>query len=246
MPTTSGVISLVIGAALVETLLVYLASGDGELFNAYYPKKFAWILLAILGVILVSFLVGTFAGRVRSSLIAVVMIATLFVATITPAGTWAEVVQRQPVVRIAGDFVRHDGEATVNEILKLTSSTHATVLWQSGDPDEPIINEWLLLSHGGLANGNPKLIALVGTPYFLYRASGRYEDSGIATLCRILSLLPGHAVVLTASSAVSGQLRSRCPDLHATVVVTTSLKGPIPATTGENWLNDGIEGPYVN
>jgi hypothetical protein len=246
MPTTSGVISLVIGAALIETLLVYLASGDGELFNAYYPKKFAWILLAILGVILVSFLVGTFAGRVRSSLIAVVMIATLFVATITPAGTWPEVVQRQPVVRIAGDFVRHDGEATVNEILKLTSSTHATVLWQSGDPDEPIINEWLLLSHGGLANGNPKLIALVGTPYFLYRASGRYEDSGIATLCRILSLLPGHAVVLTASSAVSGQLRSRCPDLHATVVVTTSLKGPIPATTGENWLNDGIEGPYVN
>lgn len=245
-PVTSGIVSLIVSAALTSTLLVYLASGDGELFNAYYPKKFAWILLAVLGVILLSFLIGSFAGRVRSSLIALVMIVALFAAAITPVGTWPEVLQRQPVIRIAGDFVRHDGESTVNEILKLTSAKHPTVLWQSGDPDEPIINEWLLLAHGGLAYGNHKLITLVGTPYFLYRTSGRYVDPGVRELCQILTLLPGKPMVLTANAGVRAELASQCPQRSATVVVTSSLRGPLPPSTGENWQNDGIEGPFVN
>jgi hypothetical protein len=245
-PTTSGIVGIVVAAVLTSALLVYLARGDGELFNAYYPKKFAWILLALLGVILLSFLVGAFAGRVRGSLIAVVMAVALFAAAITPIGTWPEVVQRQPVVRIAGDFVRHDGEATVDEILKLTAAKHATVLWQSGDPDEPIINEWLLLAHGGLVHGNSRLIKLVSTPYFLYRASGQYVDPGVASLCRMLPLLPGKPVVITASPGVSALLHSQCPRVDATVVVTSSLTGPRPSSTGEDWLTDGIEGPFVN
>jgi hypothetical protein len=245
-PATSGIVAVVLAAVLTSGLLVYLARGDGELFNAYYPKKFAWILLALLGVLMLSFLVGAFAGRVRGSLIAVVMCVALFAAAITPIGTWPEVVQRQPVVRIAGDFVRHDGESTVDEILKLTAAKHATVLWQSGDPDEPIINEWLLLAHGGLVHGNTRLIKLVSTPYFLYRASGQYVDPGVTTLCRMLPLMRGTPVVLTASPTVSTQLHARCPQVAATVVVTSALVGPRPSSTGEDWLTDGIEGPFVN
>jgi hypothetical protein len=246
LPTTSGIVSILVSSALTAALLVYLASRDGEFFNAYYPKKFAWILLAILIVLLLSFLVGTFAGRVRASLIGTLMVVAMIAAAIVPPGTWPEVVQRQPVARIAGDFVRHDGEATVAEILKLTTAAHPTVLWQSGDPDEPVINEWLLLAHGGLANGNPKLITLVGTPYFLYRASGRYIDPGVLTLCHILRQLPGRPVVVTASSSVRAELREKCPTTPATVVVTTTLRGPLPTTEGENWNSDGIEGPFVH
>ena len=243
LPTTSGALSLLVGGGLTTALLVYLASGSGELFDAYYPKKFAWILLVLFGVVVLSFLLGSFADRVRPGVLAGIVVLALFAAVILPPGTWPEVVQRQPVVRVLGDYVRHEGESTVREILKLTTAKHPTVLWQSGDPDEPILNEWLLLSHGGLANGDPKLITEVGTPYFLYRASGRYTDPGVTGLCRILARLRPKTVVITANPAVESQLRSSCPETPATVIVTTRLVGPLPTKTGENWQNDGIEGP---
>jgi hypothetical protein len=243
-PVTSGTIGILIGGAATTALLVYLASGGpSELFSGYYPKKFAWILLVFFGIIIVSFLVGAFAGRVRASLLATIVVLAIFASAILPPGTWPEVVQRQPPVRILGDYVRHDGEATVREILTLTTAKHPTILWQSGDPDEPIINEWLLLSHGGLAAGNSKLIALIATPYFLYRASGHYSDRGVTGLCRILPILDRKAVVITANPSVASQLRSSCPETPATVVVTTELVGPLPTKTGENWQGDGIEGP---
>jgi hypothetical protein len=245
MPTASGAVAIIVGGALTTGLLLYLASGgQHELFIAYYPKKFAWILILMLGAIALSFLVGAFAGRVRPSLLATIVLVAIFGAAILPQGTWPEVLQRQPVVRIAGDYVRHDGESTVREILKLTTAKHSTVLWQSGDPDEPIINEWLLLSHGGLAYGDPKLIFAVGSPYFFYRTSGRYTDLTITTLCKILPLLHGKPVVITAHAAVQSQLRATCPRTPVNVIVTTALVGPLPAKTGENWQSDGIEGPF--
>jgi hypothetical protein len=244
LPTTSGVISLLIAAGLTTGLLVFLASGSGELFDAYYPKKFAWIILVLFGIVVLSFLVGSFAGQVRVGLLAGIVVLSLFAAVILPPGTWPEVLQRQPMVRILGDYVRHDGESTVREILKLTTAHHPTVLWQSGHPDEPIINEWLLLSHGGLANGDPKLISLVGTPYFLYRTSGHYSDSGVTGLCRILRRLSPGTLVVTANPKLRAELHANCPQIMPTIEVTTSLEGPLPSRTGENWQSDGIEGPF--
>ena len=244
MPTTSGLVGILVGSAITGALLVYLARRHDEFFGAYYPKKYAWILLVLLGTILLSFLIGAFAGRVRASLLAAIVLLALVAAAVLPPGTWPEVLQRQPVVRILGDYVRHDGEATVREILALTTSKHSTVLWQSGDPDQPIVNEWLLLSHGGLAAGNAKLILAVGTPYLFYRLSGRYVDRGVATLCKILPLLHGKPVVVTASPSMQSQLRATCPGTPVTVVVTTTLIGTLPTRTGENWQTDGIEGPF--
>jgi hypothetical protein len=152
-------------------------------------------------------------------------------------------VQRQPIVRIAADFVRHDGEATVHQILALTTARHGTILWQSGDPDEPIVNEWLLLSHGGLGHGDPKLIAAIGTSYFLYRTSGHYSDSNVRTLCDILPRLHGTPTVITASATLADRLQATCPGIPAKVIVAKSLAGPVPTRTGENWQGDGIEGP---
>jgi hypothetical protein len=245
LPAGSGAIAILLGGAVTTAFLVYLASGGpGELFDAYYPKKFAWILLVLLGAIALSFLVAALASRVRITILATVVVLAIVGAAVLPAGTWPEIVQRQPVVRIAGDFVRHDGEATVREILTLTTAKHSTVLWQSGDPDEPIINEWLLLSHGGLTSGNKKLITAIRTPYFLYRASGRYSDPNVTGLCRILPLLHGKPVVVTANNALKSELSARCPGSPVTVVVTESLTGPRPTKTGENWQTDGIEGTF--
>ncbi|HEY5231788.1 MAG TPA: hypothetical protein VIJ11_12970 [Galbitalea sp.] len=245
LPTGSAAIAILVGGALTTALLVYLASGgSADFFAGYYPKKFAWILLVLFGAIALSFVAGAFAGRVRPSLIAILVVLAIFGAAILPQGTWPEVLQRQPIVRIAGDYVRHDGEATVREILKLTSATHSTVLWQSGDPDEPIVNEWLLLSHGGLAAGNAKLIFAVGTPYFFYRLSGRYVDRDITKLCKVLPLLHGKPVVVTANASLQAELRATCPGTPVTVRVTTTLIGTEPSETGENWQSDGIEGPF--
>ena len=243
LPVTSGAISLLVAGVLTSGLLAYLASGSGELFSGYYPKKFAWILLVLLGAIFLSFLLGEFASQIRLGLLATIVVVALFAAVILPPGTWPEVVQRQPVVRILGDYVRHDGESTVREILKLTTEKHPTVLWQSGDPDEPIVNEWLLLAHGGLASGNQKLIAMIGPPYFLFRTSGRYSDPGTIGLCHILRVLRGEPLVITANPTLRDQLSASCPQVKATIEVTTSLVGPLPAREGENWQTDGIEGP---
>jgi hypothetical protein len=242
LPVVSAAIAVIVGGALATGLVLAFAGSNG--FDAYYPKKLAWILIVLFGAIALSFVFAAIAGRVRNSLLGLTVVLALFAATVLPPGTWPELLQRQPVARISGDYVRHEGEKTVREILTLVSSTHPTILWRSGDPDEPIINEWLLLTHGGLVHGNKKLIATVGGAYFFYRGSGRYADPPVAQLCKTLRLLPGTPTVITAESALSARLASECPTVSARVVETGSLRGPRPSQVGENWQTDGIEGPF--
>jgi hypothetical protein len=242
LPVVSGLVALVLGAAVATGLLLFLARANSDIFSAYYPKKLAWILLIVLGAILLSFVFGALAGRVRISLLAMLAAVALFAAVILPPGTWPELLQRQPVVRIPADFVRHGGESTVDDILRFTSREHSTILWQTGNPDQPIINEWLLLGHGGLAHGNKKLITIIGDQYFLYRGSGRYSDSEIGSLCKTLPLLHD-PVVITANRSLATELKSSCPEAPAKIVINTTLGGPRPARTGQNWQTDGIQGP---
>jgi hypothetical protein len=242
LPIASSVIAVGVGFGLATVLLLVFAGSAG--FDAYYPKKLAWIFLLVGGLFALSSVFAIIVGRVSNTIVVFVSVVALAAAAITPTGTWPETVQRQPVVRISADYVRHEGEATVREIVRLTSKSHSTVLWQSGDPDEPILNEWLLLAHGGLVAGNSKLIALVGPPYFLYRAVGRYADTGERTLCRILAQLPGTTEVVTANAELPTRLRAACPTASANVVVTSSLKGYLPSRAGQNWQTDGIEGPF--
>jgi hypothetical protein len=241
-PVVSGGSAVIVGAALATGLVLAFAGSNG--FDAYYPKKLAWILIVLFGAIALSFVFAAITGRVRNSLLAVIVVLALFAATVLPPGTWPELLQRQPIARITGDYVRHEGESTVREIFALANSAHPTILWQSGDPDEPIINEWLLLTHGGLVHGNKKLIATIGGEYFFYRGSGRYVDPNVATLCQTLRQLPGTPTVITSERTLSSRLTSECPTVSARVVVTESLRGSRPSRVGENWQTDGIEGPF--
>ncbi len=243
LPVVSGLVALVVGSALAAGILLFLARDNSDIFSAYYPKKLAWVLLIVLGTLALSFAFGALAGRVRLSLLAMIGLVALFAGVILPTGTWPEVVQRQAVVRIPADFVRHGGESTVDDILRFTSRTHSTILWQSGNPDQPIINEWLILGHGGLVHGNKTLIKVIGDQYFLYRGSGRYSDSDIGALCTTLPLLHD-PVVITANGSLATELAKSCPHAGGRVVVNTTLGGPRPARTGQNWQTDGIEGPF--
>jgi hypothetical protein len=232
------------GSAVAMATVLYLSVPSGDEFGAYYPKKLVYILLIVFGLLALSFAIGAIGDRVRLSLIAIICVLAVLAAAVLPPGTWPETIQRQPVARILGDYVRHDGEQTVREILRFASDTHPTVLWQSGYPDEPIVNEWVVLSHGGLIHGDKKLIALVGGAYFLFRGSGRYSDRQVSTLCTILPRLPGSPIVRTANPGLGVELTKDCPGVRVRVIVDTSLVGPLPSKTGENWETDGIEGPF--
>jgi hypothetical protein len=241
---TSGTIAVLVGGAIASVALLYFASDQPDLFGAYYPKKLAWILLVLYGTIALSFLVAVIARRASvlpRALTVAVMCVALLAAAALPIGGWPESVQRQPVVRILADHVRHDGEKDVTEILALTDAKHPNILWESGDPDEPVINEYLLAAHGGLIHGNKTLISLIANQYFVYRATGKYDDSDIKTLCSMIRQVHPMPTVRTASPTLSTRLRETCPDAKATVLVETSLRGPLPAITGPTWQTDGIE-----
>jgi hypothetical protein len=241
LPVVAGAVGVLVGSAVASGVLLYFARAESDPFDSYYPKKLIWTLLVVLSVIALSFAIGIIAGRVRLRVITGVVVLALFASIVLPPGTWPEMAQRQPVARILGDFVRHRGETTVNDILKLTTARRSNILWLSGDPDEPIVNEWLLLDDGGFVHANKHLTAPLALPYFLYRSSGRYEDTHIETLCGILPYMDKHSTVYTADHKVAAELRATCPDVMPRVVFDTSFEGPPGAINSQTWETDGIE-----
>jgi hypothetical protein len=240
LPIVSGTVALLAGAVVASGVIVFAAAGSGW-FEAYYPKKLGWILIDIILVIALSFAVAAIAPRVGVTTLAMPVVLALVVATFLPPGTWPEMVQRQPVVRILADHVRHDGEGTVDTILRLSTSEHKTLLWESGDPDEPIINEWIVLPVGGFVAGNLKLMQRIRLPYFFYRESGRYSDAPIKGLCITLDDLGAGSTVITANTKLASQLSIACPQFPTRVVIETDLKGHLPSQEGQMWETDGIE-----
>jgi hypothetical protein len=244
LPITSGATAILVAGAIASAALLYLASDQPDVFGAYYPKKLAWILLVLTGTIALSFAIAIVAERVRTlprAIIAVVMCLVLLAAAALPIGGWPETLERQPTARILGDHVRHDGEQDVTDILALTNARHPNILWQSGNPDEPVINEYLLVANGGFVRGDRALMTLVASQYFIYRATGRYSDADVSTLCAMIRRVQPMPTVRTASPTLAAQLHATCPTAKATVRIDTSLRGPRPATTGLTWQVDGIE-----
>jgi hypothetical protein len=244
LPITSGVTAVLAAGAVASAALLYFASDQPDVFGSYYPKKLAWVLLVLIGTIALSFTIAVVIARVRSlprTITAAVMCVVLLAAAALPIGGWPETLQRQPIARILGDHVRHNGEQDVTDILALTNAGHPNILWQSGDPDEPIINEYLLAANGGFVRGNRTLINLVASQYFSYRATGRYSDSDVSTLCSMIRRVHPMPTVRTASTTLSARLQAACPSAKAIVRIDTSLRGPGPATTGATWQVDGIE-----
>jgi hypothetical protein len=244
LPLTAGTVALVAAGVVASGVLLFFASDQPDVFGAYYPKKFAWILVVVFGAIALSFVVSGVAGRAGLGgwpVAAAVICLVLLCAAALPVGGWPETVERQPVARILGDHVRHGGEQTVADILRLTAAGHPTILWQSGNPDEPIINEYLLVANGGFVHGDTALRTLVSSPYFTYRATGRYDDSDVGSLCSMIRAVPARPVIRTASRTLAARLRAACPAADATVLIDTSLRGPRPTTTGATWQEDGIE-----
>lgn len=242
LPVISGTVGILIAGAVASGIVLLSAGIGNDVFESYYPKKFVWILIDVLLVLTVSAAVGAVADRVRTTMAALPVGLALIVAAGLPPGTWPEMLQRQPPVRILGDYVRHDGEGTVDTILRLTTASHKTILWQSGDPDEPIVNQWIVVPVGGFVTGNLKLMQRIRLPYFFYRESGRYSDAPLKGLCLTLSYMGSGTTVITANAKLEAQLASACPQYAPRVVVETYLKGYLPSQEGQMWETDGIEG----
>jgi len=243
-PEFAGVIALAAAALAATGTLVYFAARQTDPWGAYYPKKLAWMLSVIVGVIALSFLLRLLVERVRPGRAVVVLVSTvgvtLAIAAGLPAGSWPETLVRQPTVRILAGAVWHTGDAAVAEIARLSKPGHPGLLWQSDDPDEAFINSHAPVVDTGYIAGEPQLNRLTFGINATYRTTGTYDNSNIGTLCKFVRLMHPTPTVYTANPKLESQLRSACPSSRPRFVVKPNAKPYVAKPTGPHWATDGL------
>ncbi|CAN5511810.1 hypothetical protein BH10ACT4_BH10ACT4_04570 [soil metagenome] len=224
LPVAPGAVAIV-GAAIAATaMLIYLDHGQGDPWTAYYPTKLAWILSVFVVVIALSLGLSALAsrrsaGRFTLAGISTVTVAVLLACAAIPVDGFSETVVRQPMTRILSGSIWHTGDRAVGKILRLSHPRAPGILWQSGDPDEAMIDFWVLVTRGGDYFGDPQLRAIAFVAYREYRATGTFDDSDIAPLCSILERMKPTPTVQTVNPELESQLRDTCPAVSARVLV---------------------------
>jgi len=223
LPVLTGVIAVAGSAVAATGALIYLDHGQGDPWTAYYPTKLAWILAAFFLVLALSLAVSVVSvratGRVAIAGISAVTGMVLLACAAIPFDGWSQTVVRQPMIRILSGSIWHTGDRAVEKILRLSDPRAPGVLWQSGDPDEAMIDFWVLVTRGGDLRGDPELRAISFVAYREYRATGTFDDSDIAPLCRIVTLMKPTPTVHTANPDLEARLRDACPAVVPRVVV---------------------------
>ncbi len=154
-------------------------------------------------------------------------VAVLLAFAAIPVDGWSATVVRQPIVRILSGAIWHTGDRAAERILTFSDPRAPAILWQSGNPDEAMIDFWVLVTRGGDYFGDAELRAIAFAAYREYRATGTFDDSEVGPLCRILTLMTPTPTVRTASPTLESELRASCPTIAARVLV---------GTTGESGL----------
>lgn len=223
LPVLPGVIAVACSAVVATGALIYLDHGQGDPWTAYYPTKLAWILAVFLLILALSLAVSALAvrvaGRVAIASIAAVTSAVLLACTALPADGWSQTVVRQPIIRILSGSIWHTGDRASDQILTLSDPRAPGILWQSGDPDEAMIDFWVLVTRGGDFFGDPELRAVAFVAYREYRATGTFDDSDVASLCRIVTLMKPTPTVHTARPELEAELRDACPAVTPRLIV---------------------------
>ncbi|QNE45933.1 hypothetical protein F1C58_02730 [Glaciihabitans sp. INWT7] len=223
-PVLPGMIAVVGSSVAASGALIYLDHGQGDPWTAYYPTKLAWILSVFLVIIVLSLALAAVRalvsdGRWVTVGVAAVSAAVLLACAALPAEGPAETVVRQPLTRILTGSIWHTGDRAVSKILRLSDPRDPGILWQSGDPDEAMIDFWVLVTRGGDLLGDQELRAIAFVAYREYRATGTFDDSDIAPLCRIVTLMESTPTVHTSSAGLEAHLRDACPAVTPRVVV---------------------------
>ncbi|MHC5795178.1 hypothetical protein ACVXZ4_03390 [Lacisediminihabitans sp. FW035] len=224
LPVLPGGIAITCAAIAATGMLIYLDHGQGDPWTAYYPTKLAWILSVFLLIVALSLGLAVFAvrgsrRRIVLAGISTVTVAVLLACAAIPLDGLSETVVRQPMTRILSGSIWHTGDRAVEKILRLSDPRAAGILWQSGDPDEAMIDFWVLVTRGGDLVGDPELRAIAFVAYREYRATGTFDDSDIAPLCSILERMKPTPTVQTVNPELESQLRDSCPAVSARVLV---------------------------
>lgn len=210
-----GLLAILLCSAVVVLALVAIAAGDPEPWAGYYPTKLCWLLVIILGTIVLSRVLHRVSRQRPSRRTAIVTVALTaaasLIAAVLPLGGPADVVVRQPAVRILSGSIWHTGDRAADQIIALSRPGRLGILWKSGDPDEAMIDFWVLVSNGGDLAGDPYLRDIAFTAYRAYRATGTWHNDQIADLCTIVTGLKEPVMVRTRDAALPDALASACP-----------------------------------
>jgi hypothetical protein len=207
-------------------VVVIVLALPGDPWSSYYPVKLSWLLVVLLGMVALSLGVRGLLGWLPAARAAAA--ATGLVAALVIVSAIYPVIPRSvhsvslPTARILSGSVWHTGDRAVRKILTLTGPGRLGLLWQSGDPDEGIIDYWLIISNGADLAGEGVARASAFEMYHQYMVSGHYDDSKIANLCDIVSDLSDPITVYSANDDLESELAAVCPSERARVVVRHS------------------------
>ena len=222
-PAIQATLALASGSVLAVAAVIALAGG----VTGYYPTKLSWLLVVVLGSVALALVVGRLARLRRAALpaIAVACAAALAVATfVVPSrdGDWA---RRQPALMVLAGRVWHAGPATVERILTMSDSADPALLWSSGDPDEGIIDFWVLVTNGGEFGSDPLLRSVAFEAYRAQRDTGSWEGSEVTQLCELVARIPG-LTVYSEDPTLGASLGEVCgiPDSASPVRTLDSLE----------------------
>jgi len=223
-PAVPGVIAIACATIAVAGMLLFLDRGQGDPWSAYYPTKFAWIISVFLAVVVLSLVVATVVALApgRGTSIAGIAIATgavLLACAAIPLDSWSETVVRQPMTRILSGSIWHTGDRAANKILNLSDPRAPGILWQSGDPDEAMIDFWVLVTRGGDLSGDLEIRSIAFVAYREYRATGTFNNSDIGPLCRVVILMKPTPTVHTSNPSLETEMRETCPAVRARILV---------------------------
>ncbi len=228
----------VAGSAVVGSgVMLFLARAQVDPITSYYPSKFSWLMTVVVGAVALACAVGWLTrsdGRVAEShrgVLAAVAVAAALAACVVlpPASTafWADerddgVLGRQPVARILGGTVWNGGDTTAERIFAYADPDDLTLEWHSGDPDEAMLDFWVLVTSAGGIGGDQAVNAVAFSAYQAYRADGSWDDTGVTFLCAVLERLPGPATVRTADPEVAEAIALTCATQPSEVVVESA------------------------
>lgn len=190
-------------------LLFAIAREDSDPIGSYYPAKFAWLMTVVLVILLLSVLVPRLAARravAGVGLVAAAVVAATLVPV--PPAHLDPTVRVSPAALVAGG-IWNRGDATVDRVLELAARPGTTLLWDSGDPDEAMIDFLLIVTGTGAVRAESQMQRQVA-----YDAWVSFRDTGLwpvpgATFCVAISELDDVTLITTDDELVD-ILAERC------------------------------------
>ena len=219
-------VTVAAGAAGIG-VLVALGLPDPDVFENYYPAKLCWFVIVILVVTSASgaarSLVATLPARRIAFVAAPAAIVVFAAAAVLPPLDAPGYRAPSPWVRMLTGSVWNTGDDAVDLMADLEESESIALLWDSENPDEAMINYWVLDFRGSGVTGQPEARSVTAIAYRKFHDLGTTQPESEARLCTLGEYLDGPLVAYTDDPTLETRIDDKCDDLPITVV-----DGPVP------------------